>query len=159
MQVGVQGLQILKPHIQQNIPSSVVIGNGVKELTDIVGGVGLEVRLVLCEENVDDETTNWEVENLKFSVRQPVMRIIDLSMGHCLSFIRWLCNVYFAMQVEAVVTKDELQHLTFLCKSEIDSIGRITAGIIRLLKLEGSVGQSVIDQLGNLGMFSKFLIH
>jgi hypothetical protein len=60
------------------------------------------------------------------------------------------------MQVEAVVTKDELQHLTFLCKSEIDSIGRITAGIIRLLKLEGSVGQSVIDQLGNLGMFPKF---
>ncbi|KAK2424001.1 hypothetical protein QL285_034409 [Trifolium repens] len=122
--VGVQGLQILKPRIQKNIPSSVVIGNGVKEFTDTVGGVGLEVRLILCEENVDDETTNWEVENLKFSVPQPV---------------------------EAVVTKDELQHLTFLCKSEIDSIGRITAGIIRLLKLEGSVGQSVIDQLGNLG--------
>ncbi|XP_058756498.1 uncharacterized protein LOC131629740 isoform X1 [Vicia villosa] len=122
--VGVQGLQVLKPHIQKNIPPSMVIGNGVKELTDTVGGVGLEARLILCEENVDDETTNWEVENLKFSVRQPV---------------------------EAVVTKDELQHLTFLCKSEIDSIGRITAGIIRLLKLEGSVGQSVIDQLGSLG--------
>ncbi|PNY03691.1 hypothetical protein L195_g000098 [Trifolium pratense] len=121
--VGVQGLQILKPHIQKNIPSSVVIGNGVKEFIDTVGGVGLEVRLILSEENVDDETANWEVENLKFSVKQPV---------------------------EAVVTKDELQHLTFLCKSEIDSIGRITAGIIRLLKLESSVGQSVIDQLGNL---------
>lgn len=70
-----------------------------------------------------------------------------------------VCNVDFTLQVEAVVTKDELQHLTFLCKSEIDSIGRITAGIIRLLKLEGSVGQSVIDQLGNLGMFPKFLIY
>lgn len=56
------------------------------------------------------------------------------------------------MQIEAVVTKDELQHITFLCKSEIDSMGRITAGILRLLKLEGSVGQSVMDQLGNLGM-------
>lgn len=63
------------------------------------------------------------------------------------------------MQIEAVVTRDELQHLTSLCKSELDSIGRITAGIIRLLKLEGSVGQSAIDQLGNLGMFSKFLMH
>jgi hypothetical protein len=91
MQVGVQGLQILKPRIQKNIPSSVVIGNGVKEFTDTVGGVGLEVRLILCEENVDDETTNWEVENLKFSVPQPVMRIIDLITSHCLSFIRWLC--------------------------------------------------------------------
>jgi hypothetical protein len=91
IQVGVQGLQILKPRIQKNIPSSVVIGNGVKEFTDTVGGVGLEVRLILCEENVEDETTNWEVENLKFSVPQPVMRIIDLITSHCLSFIRWLC--------------------------------------------------------------------
>ncbi|KAI5441448.1 hypothetical protein KIW84_010792 [Lathyrus oleraceus] len=29
-------------------------------------------------------------------------------------------------------------------------MGRITAGILRLLKLECSVGQSVMDQLGNL---------
>ncbi|XP_061341796.1 uncharacterized protein LOC133288116 isoform X1 [Gastrolobium bilobum] len=122
--VGVQGLRILKPHTQKDIPSSILIANGVKEFTDTVGGIGLEVRLILCEDNVAEETTNWEVENLKFSVKQPI---------------------------EAVVTKDELQHLTFLCKSEIDSIGRITAGVIRLLKLEGSVGQSVIDQLGNLG--------
>jgi len=90
MQVGVQGLQILKPRFQKNIPSSLVIGNGVKEFTDAVGGVGLEVRLILSEEDVDDETTNWEVENLKFSVQHPVMRIIDISMS-CLSFIRWLC--------------------------------------------------------------------
>ncbi|TKY48983.1 UHRF1-binding protein [Spatholobus suberectus] len=122
--VGIQGLQILKPHMQKDIPSSIVIANGGKEFTDTVGGIGLEVRLILGGENVDDEMVNWEVENLKFSVKQPI---------------------------EAVVTKDEVQHLTFLCKSEIDSIGRITAGIIRLLKLEGSVGQSVIDQLGHLG--------
>lgn len=56
------------------------------------------------------------------------------------------------MQIEIVVTKDELQHLTSLCKSELDSMGRITAGFLRLLKLEGSVGQSVMDQLGYLGM-------
>lgn len=122
--VGVQGLRILKPNNEKDAPSSIVIANGVKEFTDTIGGMGLEVRLILCEEKVDDEMTNWEVENLKFSVRHPI---------------------------EAVVTRDELQHLTFLCKSEIDSVGRITAGIIRLLKLEGSVGQSVIDQLGNLG--------
>ncbi|KAG4971903.1 hypothetical protein JHK82_037572 [Glycine max] len=122
--VGIQGLQILKPHLQKDIPSSTPIANGGKGFTNTVGGIGVEVRLILGGENVDDEMVNWEVENLKFSVKQPI---------------------------EAVVTKDEVQHLTFLCKSEIDSIGRITAGIIRLLKLEGSVGQSVIDQLGHLG--------
>ncbi|XP_020235272.1 uncharacterized protein LOC109815090 [Cajanus cajan] len=122
--VGVQGLQILKPHMQKDIPSSVLIENGGKEFNDTAGGIGLEVRLILGGENVDDEMANWEVENLKFSVKQPI---------------------------EAVVTKEEVQHLTFLCKSEIDSVGRITAGIIRLLKLEGSVGQSVIDQLSHLG--------
>jgi len=63
------------------------------------------------------------------------------------------------MQIEAVVTKDEVQHLTFLCKSEIDSIGRITAGIIRLLKLEGSIGQSVIDQLGHLGKLLNYALN
>ncbi|GAU41308.1 hypothetical protein TSUD_93880, partial [Trifolium subterraneum] len=122
--VGVQGLQILKPTTQKDAPSSILAANGVEKLTDAVGGIGLEVHLILHEDNVNDEMTNWEVENLNFSIKQPI---------------------------EAVVTKDEFQHLAFLCRSEIDSMGRITAGILRLLKLEGSVGQSVMDQLGNLG--------
>ncbi|KAJ1441910.1 Vacuolar protein sorting-associated protein 13, N-terminal domain [Sesbania bispinosa] len=126
--VGVQGLQILKPHTQKDIPSSMLAANGVKEFTDAGGGINFEVGLMLCEDNVDDEMANWEVENLKFSIKQPI---------------------------EAVVTKDEVQHLTFLCKSEIDSMGRITAGILRLLKLEGSVGQSVMDQLGNLAWYQE----
>ncbi|KAI4333806.1 hypothetical protein L6164_018568 [Bauhinia variegata] len=122
--VEVEGLQILKPRTQKNIPPSILGANGGKESTDAVVGIGLEVRLLPCEDNVDEEMANWEVENLKFSINQPI---------------------------EAVVTKDECQHLTFLCKSEIDSLGRITAGILRLLKLEGSVGQSAIHQLSNLG--------
>lgn len=67
--------------------------------------------------------------------------------------------MYFILQIEAIVTKDELQHLAFLCKSEVDSMGRITAGILRVLKLEGSIGQAAIDQLSNLGMlvFNKYL--
>lgn len=91
MQVGVQGLQILKPNNEKDTPSSIVITNGVKEFTDTIEGMGLEVRLILCEENVDDELTNWEVENLKFSVRQPVMKNSDLVWVIRLSFIRWLC--------------------------------------------------------------------
>ncbi|KAL1346060.1 hypothetical protein HN51_019728 [Arachis hypogaea] len=121
--VGIEGLRILKPHIQKGNPPSMLIANGDKENSNTTEGVGLEVRLILCEDKSDD-IVNWEVEDIKFAVKQPI---------------------------EAAVTKDELQHLTLLCKSEIDSIGRITAGVLRLLKLEGSVGQAVIDQLGNLG--------
>lgn len=55
------------------------------------------------------------------------------------------------------MTKDELQHLTFLCKSEVESMGRITAGILRLLKLEGSIGQAAMEQLSNLGMLLNCL--
>lgn len=61
-------------------------------------------------------------------------------------------------QIEVVITKDEFQHLAFLCKSEIDSMGRITAGILRILKLEGTVGQSAIDQLSTLGMQSNAIM-
>lgn len=47
--------------------------------------------------------------------------------------------------------KDELQNLALLCKSEVDSLGRIAAGVLRILKLEGSVGSAAISQLSNLG--------
>lgn len=57
----------------------------------------------------------------------------------------------FDMQIEAVVTKEELEHLVLLCKSEVDSMGRITAGFLRLLKLEESIGLATLDQLSNLG--------
>lgn len=60
------------------------------------------------------------------------------------------------MQIEVVVRKDELQHVAHLCRLEIDSMGRITAGILRLLKLDGSVGQAALDQLSRLGNFSFF---
>ena len=73
LQVGVQGLEIFKPHTRKESPSSMLITNGIKQPTDTVGGAGFEVHLVLCEENFDDEMTNWKVENVKFSVQQPVI--------------------------------------------------------------------------------------
>ncbi|GKB60151.1 protein LAZ1 [Tanacetum coccineum] len=60
-------------------------------------------------------------------------------------------------KVEAVVTKDELQHVAQLCKSEVDSMGRIIARALRALKLEGSFGESAMNQLSNLVKIS-FLI-
>lgn len=58
------------------------------------------------------------------------------------------------MQIDAVATKEEQEYLTTLCKSEADSLGRIVAGVLCLLKLDKSLGQATIDQLANLGMVS-----
>uniref|UniRef100_A0A2P2L8U0 Uncharacterized protein LOC105130181 isoform X1 n=1 Tax=Rhizophora mucronata TaxID=61149 RepID=A0A2P2L8U0_RHIMU len=119
--VGVEGLQILKPQMKKGISVSL---NGIKEFVEKPGGINLEVHLLTSEENDEDGMAKWMVENLKFSVKQPI---------------------------EAVVTKDELQHLVALCKSEVDAMGRITAGVLRILKLERSIGQAALDQLSNLG--------
>ncbi|XP_038690502.1 uncharacterized protein LOC119989202 [Tripterygium wilfordii] len=122
--VGVEGLQTLKPQRKNSDLHAGIPANGIKEIVDGSVGINLEVRIVISEESADDEMANWIVENMKFSVKQPI---------------------------EAAVTKDEFQHLAFMCKSEVDSMGRIAAGVLRLLKLEKSVGQSAIDQLSNLG--------
>ncbi|XP_076889635.1 uncharacterized protein LOC143540469 [Bidens hawaiensis] len=98
--------------------------NGHKQTVESHGGVDLEADIVLDEDDGASGAIKWVVESLKFSVKQPV---------------------------EAVVTKDELQHVAQLCKSEVDSMGRITAGVLRVLKLEGSVGQTAMTQLSNLG--------
>ncbi|WCJ31296.1 hypothetical protein M5689_012801 [Euphorbia peplus] len=118
--VGVEGLQILKPKAERGIS---LPNNGTVQV-EACGGINLEVRMVMSEESVENEMATWAVENLKFSVKEPI---------------------------EAVVTNDELQHLALLCKSEVDAMGRIAAGILKLLKLERSIGQTTIDQLNNLG--------
>nr|XP_043620490.1 uncharacterized protein LOC122592352 [Erigeron canadensis] len=98
--------------------------NGHKQTVESHGGVDLEADIVLNEDDGVNGMISWVVESLKFSVKHPV---------------------------EAIVTKDELQHVAQLCKSEVDSMGRITAGALRVLKLEGSVGQTTMDQLSSLG--------
>ncbi|CAK9321873.1 unnamed protein product [Citrullus colocynthis] len=122
--ISVEGLQTLKPQVQKNTHHNVPLLNGVNETVEPLGGINLEARMVVSEDDVDVEMANWIMENLKFSVKHPI---------------------------EAVVTKNELQHLALLFKSEVDSMGRIAAGILRLLKLEGSIGQATLDQLSNLG--------
>ncbi|XP_023520415.1 uncharacterized protein LOC111783806 [Cucurbita pepo subsp. pepo] len=122
--VSVEGLQTLKPQVQKNTHHTVSLRNGVNEMVEPLGGINLEARMVVSEDAVDVEMANWIMENLKFSVRHPI---------------------------EAVVTKNELQHIALLFKSEVDSMGRIAAGILKLLKLEGSIGQATLDQLNNLG--------
>ncbi|GAB2284648.1 hypothetical protein Dimus_019100 [Dionaea muscipula] len=123
--IGVEGLKTMKPQVQTGFPVVEFPVNGFKgKASEVSAGINVEVRLVIPEYSFHDEIGQWKVENLKLSVEQPI---------------------------EAVVTKDELQHLAVLCKSELDSMGRIAAGILRLLKLEDSFGQAAIDQLSNLG--------
>ncbi|XP_027063939.2 uncharacterized protein [Coffea arabica] len=117
--VGVQGLQILKPLSQMG---SLENGVGNKQIVETCG-VNTEVDIVISQDD-DDGGAQWVVNNLKFSVKQPI---------------------------EAVVTKDEFHYLALLFKSEVESMGRIAAGILRVLKLEGSVGPAAISQLSNLG--------
>ncbi|KAK6946843.1 Vacuolar protein sorting-associated protein 13-like, N-terminal domain [Dillenia turbinata] len=121
--VSVDGLQAVKPHLLKAHQNGLPLKVG-DERDETFGGINLEVYLALSDDNVDDETAKWAIENLKFSVKKPI---------------------------EAVATKDELQHLAFLCKSEVDSAGRIAAGLLRVLKLEKSIGKAAIDQLSNLG--------
>lgn len=122
--VSVDGLQTLKPQVQNCFQQGVVPANGIKENAGSSGGINVEVRMVISEDNAESEMDKWMVENLKFSVKEPI---------------------------EAIVTKDEVEHLAFLCKSEVESMGRIAAGVLRLLKLEKTIGQAAIDQLSNLG--------
>ncbi|CAN8258631.1 unnamed protein product [Cochlearia groenlandica] len=124
--VSVEGLQVLKPQMQNGDSScNGSPSNGVHENGHLPGGVNIEANIVASEDKSGvDDALNWVAESLKFSVKQPV---------------------------EAVVTKDELQHLTFLCKSEVDAMGRIVAGVLRVLKLEESVGHAALNQLSNLG--------
>ncbi|XP_068669040.1 uncharacterized protein [Aristolochia californica] len=121
--VSVEGLQALKPHASNGFLQTASIGktNGVVGAS---GGVNLEAQMLLAEDGETFEMAKWAVEKLKFSVKQPI---------------------------EAVATKEELEVLAVLCRSEVDSMGRIAAGILRVLKLDRSIGRAALDQLSNLG--------
>ncbi|XP_068644395.1 uncharacterized protein [Aristolochia californica] len=122
--VSVEGLQALKPHASNEIlqtASSIGKTNGV---VGAYGGVNLEAQMFLAEDRETSEMAKWTIEKLKFSVKQPI---------------------------EAAATKEELEHLAVLCRSEVDSMGRIAAGILRVLKLDRSIGRAALDQLSNLG--------
>ncbi|XP_038975702.1 uncharacterized protein LOC103697743 isoform X2 [Phoenix dactylifera] len=128
--VGVEGLQALKPrstnHIFQRDSKDTDHVDKDRRTIGIVDnseGINIEVCLVISEDD-SDLAAKWMIENIKFSVKQPI---------------------------EAVATKEELEHLAFLCRSEVDSMGRIAAGILRLLKLDKSLGEAAIHQLCNLG--------
>lgn len=86
-------------------------------------GVDLKVRLVISNNDVDFGMGEWIVESLRGAINEPV-------------------------EVEA--TKEELEYLLLLSKSEVESLSRITAGVLQILQLQESLGQAAIHQLNNI---------
>lgn len=68
-----EGLQILKPRSPHSIRQDSPEGP-FKETAERFGGMNIEVDVVNCEDDIDDGMGKWIVENLKFSVKQPVQR-------------------------------------------------------------------------------------
>lgn len=68
-----EGLQTLKPQVQKGFQQAILPANGTKESVETSGGVNVEVRLVISEEKAENEMVNWAVENVKFSVKEPVL--------------------------------------------------------------------------------------
>jgi hypothetical protein len=67
------------------------------------------------------------------------------------SFSTEMVNLWWGMQVEVEATKQEVEHMVELFKSEIESVSRIAAGGLKLLQLHGTIGQNAIDQLSYFG--------
>lgn len=125
---GIEGLEAIKPRLSNKLIANGKLnknqsGVGISN-TNAIGdqGVDVEATMVLGEDEI--EGTKWMMDNVKFSVKEPI---------------------------EAVAKKEELEHLAMICRSEADAMGRITAGILRLLKLDKSLGHGTIEQLKNLG--------
>ncbi|CAO2043828.1 unnamed protein product [Urochloa humidicola] len=125
---GIEGLQAIKPrlrdqHTVKGTSNNHQMGSGFNNASSIGDhGVDVEATMVIGEDEI--EGAKWTMDNVNFSVKEPI---------------------------EAVATKEELEHLAMICRSEADAMGRITAGILRLLKLDKSLGQGTIEQLRNLG--------
>lgn len=62
----------MKPHAQKEILIPTSYTNGMKETVQTSGGIDVEARMVISEENGKGEMTEWIVENVKFSIKKPV---------------------------------------------------------------------------------------
>lgn len=79
-QVSVEGLQALKPRNNILHPSALLKENNLSnsQISDTVetgrdnGGINLETSMVISQDEKNLDTTSWAVENIKFSVKDPV---------------------------------------------------------------------------------------
>lgn len=65
-------------HVQQNGEPA----KGLKQISESYGGINFEFDMVICEHDIDDDATaKWVVQNVKFSVKQPVIRLDILAVS------------------------------------------------------------------------------
>jgi hypothetical protein len=158
LQAGIEGLEAIKPRLSNKLIGNRKLCNNQSGVglnnTNAIGdqGVDVEATMVLGEDEI--EGTKWMMDNVKFSVKEPVGTLVSVFVQTCLELAALTLTIYIHlnMQIEAVAKKEELEHLAMICRSEADAMGRITAGILRLLKLDKSLGHGTIEQLRNLGM-------
>lgn len=79
LQVGVEGLQILKPNAAKGILQPGFPVEGIKETFAASGGINCEVCILLSEDNAPNDIGKWMVESFKFSVKQPVKDLTFLT--------------------------------------------------------------------------------
>eukprot|EP00252_Welwitschia_mirabilis_P020494 TRINITY_DN5043_c0_g1_i2.p1 TRINITY_DN5043_c0_g1~~TRINITY_DN5043_c0_g1_i2.p1 ORF type:complete len:1276 (-),score=282.24 TRINITY_DN5043_c0_g1_i2:26-3853(-) len=151
IKVGVERIRILKPEtlshkirpfqgndcVEIQVPGAISQNSIVKENGSVRNagfdsdataltnsGIDLEVKMKISENDSSFGMGEWVIESMRFAVKDPV-------------------------EVEA--TKEELDHLVLLSKSEIEAFSRIAVGILQVLHLHNSLGQAAINQLSNLG--------
>lgn len=61
-----------KPQPRKNILQNGELSKGFKQNAETYGGINFEVDMVISEDDVDSAMAKWVVENVKFSVKQPV---------------------------------------------------------------------------------------
>lgn len=69
-----EGLQILKPLARKLTPENGIAENGHKQAVETYG-VNAEVDIVISQDDVDRAVAKWVIDNLKFSVKQPVFSL------------------------------------------------------------------------------------
>ncbi|RYR53276.1 hypothetical protein Ahy_A06g028290 [Arachis hypogaea] len=108
LQVGIQGMQIMKRQRPKEIHLSKSIANGAKKVNGTATETCLQLGLVSREDNVEVEMANWKVENLTFTIKQPVMGIPYLIM---MSF-EGIDKIFFAKD-----SRDDNVHNRGFCPS------------------------------------------
>lgn len=70
-----EGLKTLKPQARKGTVQDDVPPKGLTQCVDACGGINVEADILVSEDDFDDGMVKCVVENLKFSVKQPVMRL------------------------------------------------------------------------------------
>lgn len=79
VQIFAEGVKALKPQPWKNIQQNGEPAKEFKQKSVAYGGINFEFDMAICEDDIDNAMAKWVVENVKFSVKQPVIRLVNSS--------------------------------------------------------------------------------